>query len=333
MNNDLAFDIANKLQNQTKLQIQLLTIDKQKFQLTVGKTALCVLLKPNLLAANLGAAISEMLEYEKEFRLKGIIFSNYISGTLAEKLKAENICYADASGNVHIKTDEVFVLIQGLKKDKPIVNAPSRLFRDAGIKLIFCLLNKPGDINLPYRTLAQKAGIALGSVSVLMQALETENFVLKTEKSLHLKHLPELLNRWIVAYNAELRPKLFKKRMRFANSSQYKNWQTLKLQLTNQAIFWGAEPAAALLTQHLKPGVFTIYTTAAWHELMPVFGLVPDMQGDVEILQCFFETSDLSIEKQTVSPVLVYADLINTGNSRNIETAKIILQNELSYIK
>ncbi|MDY9919467.1 MAG: type IV toxin-antitoxin system AbiEi family antitoxin [Proteiniphilum sp.] len=34
-------------------------------------------------------------------------------------------------------------------------------------------------------------------------------------------------------------------------------------------------------------------------------------------------------QKNTVSPLLVYADLMGSGDSRNIETAEIILNNKL----
>ena len=95
---------------------------------------------------------------------------------------------------------------------------------------------------------------------------------------------------------------------------------------------WGAEPAAAILTNHLLPEKFSIYTTQSWQNMGQDLGLVPDGNGKIEVLQIFWKQSQTD-NKQTTPPLLIYADLIGSGYSRNIETAQIILENELQHIK
>jgi hypothetical protein len=46
--------------------------------------------------------------------------------------------------------------------------------------------------------------------------------------------------------------------------------------------------------------------------------------GDTEILDAFWNPELDRIEKPLAPPLLVYADLMMTGNTRNIETAKIL---------
>ena len=56
---------------------------------------------------------------------------------------------------------------------------------------------------------------------------------------------------------------------------------------------------------------------------------------------CFYATMPLGAikengkyyEKHIVPPLLIYADLMGSGYGRNIETAKIILENELPHLK
>ncbi|MGA1867706.1 MAG: type IV toxin-antitoxin system AbiEi family antitoxin [bacterium] len=48
--------------------------------------------------------------------------------------------------------------------------------------------------------------------------------------------------------------------------------------------------------------------------------------GDVEILERFWETVEIWQHEDMVHPILIYADLLATGNQRNIETAKMIYE-------
>ena len=92
---------------------------------------------------------------------------------------------------------------------------------------------------------------------------------------------------------------------------------------------WGNECGASILTRNLTPGKYTIYTEEPWQSVGKSFKLIPDEYGKVEVLQLFYKAT----EQVTVSPLLIYADLMGSGDSRNIETAEIILKNELQYLK
>jgi hypothetical protein len=58
-------------------------------------------------------------------------------------------------------------------------------------------------------------------------------------------------------------------------------------------------------------------------DLIKRLRIVPDDQGDIDIYKKFWNNNPN--ENIAVSPVLVYADLVNTGNKRNIETGNRIL--------
>jgi len=164
-----------------------------------------------------------------------------------------------------------------------------------------------------------------------MKELEDLNFMLKTKLKRVLKNKPTLLERWVVAYQDVLRPRLVKKQMRFTNIESAKNWQQLPLDQEEGISLWGGEPAATILTNQLAPEKFSIYTSESWQNIGQDLGLVPDNNGTVEILQLFWK--DNNNAKQVAPALLVYADLIGSGYGRNIEMAKIILENELQHIK
>lgn len=85
---------------------------------------------------------------------------------------------------------------------------------------------------------------------------------------------------------------------------------------------WGGEAAAAKLTRYLNPQEITLYVDK--DNLAAV--LIPhklrkDPNGEVEILRRFWRPDAIPPHRDMVHPLLVYADLMGTGNQRNIETA------------
>jgi hypothetical protein len=55
-----------------------------------------------------------------------------------------------------------------------------------------------------------------------------------------------------------------------------------------------------------------------------------DPQGDIEILDAFWDFEDEKPMPETVPPLLAYADLIATLDPRNLEAAKLIHERYLA---
>jgi hypothetical protein len=117
----------------------------------------------------------------------------------------------------------------------------------------------------------------------------------------------------MVEYPTVLRPKLVKERYRLKG-----DWQ--ELVYNHHKTVWGGEPAADLLTNHLRPEKFILYTKENRTDLIKNYRLMPDINGEVEVLEMFWEQKD----EKTAPPLLVYADLMLEGGKRNKETAEII---------
>ena len=89
-------------------------------------------------------------------------------------------------------------------------------------------------------------------------------------------------------------------------------------------VLLGGEPAAAKLTQYLRPEAITLYGDKAEPRLLLDYKLRPDPVGPVELVKRFwaFETNS-----EAVVPLpLIYADLLATGDARCIETADLIYE-------
>ena len=140
--------------------------------------------------------------------------SHYISPKLAEKFKAKGIEYADCAGNLLLNQLPLYVHIGG-QKHAPKAPGADRLFRTAGLKLIYVMLRNRLSVSATYRMLADDAGIALGAIGSLLTELEKRgNISLDEEGNRSLYHIEELVQRWQLGYVETLRPRLFLQRCR-----------------------------------------------------------------------------------------------------------------------
>ncbi|WP_335965064.1 hypothetical protein [Galbibacter sp. PAP.153] len=180
-------------------------------------------------------------------RFKIILIAEYISKKAAQELKERGINYIDVAGNAFIRYNDLTIFVEGQKNAKKDKTNQSRAFQETGLKIIFHLLNKPEGLHDSYRRISERADVSIGSVSNVMDELEALNYLLKTSNKRVLKNKRELLERWVVDFNATLRPRILRKRMRFIDQEQLKNWHTIDLHSENGSILWGGEPGGGFI--------------------------------------------------------------------------------------
>ena len=125
-----------------------------------------------------------------------------------------------------------------------------------------------------------------------------------------------LFEEWVTNYPTKLRPKLNARRFRAENRNWWKTAHVEEL-----AAVWGGEVAADRLTRHLKPTVFTIYLPTetdpkALPNLVRRHRLRADADGDIEVLDKFWNFADETTTPDLAPPILVYADLVATLDPR-----------------
>ena len=247
-----------------------------------------------------------------------LLLCQYLSKSNRKQLKEEGINYLDASGNCNIRSGALFLFINDQKVAPQRHSNTGKLWRPAGLRLIFSLLLNPELINEPYRIIAQQSKLGLGTIGVLLQELEKEKYFSRYNDHFNFENREALINRWTETYYAILRPKLMQCRFRFASPKDRDNWRNVQL---NQ-VFWGGEPAGALLTKFLHPEKFTVYSDMPKTEVMKQLRLVPAPDGEVELLKTFWNTENTDNEfPQVIPPLLAYAELNASMDSRNRETA------------
>jgi len=244
-------------------------------------------------------------------------------------LQDNEINYIEETGNTFLRNKNVFLLVDGRQLTNEAIERPkTRAFGRAGLKVIFQLLIENQLAQRPYREIANTTGTALGNVKYIMDDLHGQGFLIKGPKGRYqLINKKKLLEKWIPLYDEKLKPTLLIGNFKFAQPELFDDaWKALKL--PGAKTWWGGEPAGNILTNYLRPEVFTMYTENKFHDVIRLYHVVPDEKGNIEIYEKFW--ADHAPDANYMPPLLVYADLMNTGESRCMETAQKIYDDKLA---
>jgi hypothetical protein len=256
-----------------------------------------------------------------------LLVTPYLTPELAQHCRQLRLPFVDTAGNVYLEGPRLLVLVVG-QQDKKIEYKTQqfRAFGATGLRTIFVLLCDMQLINANYRKIADAAGVALGTVGWVFYDLRTHGYIQELgRKRRRFTRKDKLLEHWVANYPRYLRPKLIVNRFRSPNPLW---WQTAHLPEFDAR--WGGEMAGDKLTGYIKPQQLTIYTRGDPGKLILAHRLRPDPDGDIEILRIFWNIPIDAPQREIVHPLLVYADLMATADTRNIETAQFVYERYLA---
>jgi hypothetical protein len=258
-----------------------------------------------------------------------ILVAPFIAAPTAERCRKIGLFFMDAAGNAYIDEPGLYVFVTGQKRpaEFPFQRA-GRMNNPAVLKVVFALLCKPELVNRPYREIAAAAHVALGTVGLAIKELKTRRHIGTLGAAANKRKIvdPErLLKEWVEFYPATLRPKLRARRFRAPEFGPFADTA-----LAGYGAYWGGEVAGARLTHYLKPEKATIYTGQPATRLAAENRLRADAQGDVEVLDVFWNADAIDHPPEMAPPILVYADLVATTDGRNLETARLLYEREIA---
>jgi hypothetical protein len=250
-----------------------------------------------------------------------MVVANHIFPKIKEALRQHDIAYLETNGNIWLKKNGILLWIDTQKPVQTIKSKGNRAFTKTGLKVVLHFLLQEQDINLPYRDIAAITEVGLGNINYIMTGLHEMGFLLKVEgKQYKLINKRQLLEKWMTAYAERLQPALKIGTFRFLKQDDFLNWKNL--QINEHNTWWGGEPAGDILTNYLRPEILTIYTTETRNEIIKNYRLIPDENGHLKVYKKCWSTDEANME--TAPPLLVYAELMNQGDRRCLETAKKI---------
>lgn len=260
-----------------------------------------------------------------------LLIAKYITPTVIDDLASNGINTLDCAGNCHIRYERgnklIFHLTNKGEKNTFMTEKPYPAFQEAGLKVIFYLLQNIANVNKPYREIQSATGVSLGAIKNVFNILVERNFILLTNSKRTLKNINALLNLWVENYNQVLKPKLLLSKMTFRTNEQRIKWLAMELP---EGMYWGGESGANMVDTYLEPGIFDIYTQIPAAHLMKTGFVRHDEKGEIRIYQKFW---NWETENHLVPLILIYADLIGSGNSRCQEMAERLLDYGLKDYK
>jgi hypothetical protein len=192
-------------------------------------------------------------DYDKHYD-NFLLIARRLFPRIKETLRHSGIAYLETNGNIFLQKDGLYLFVDSQSPVKPEKTKSNRAFTKTGLKVVFHLLQNKDAINLTQRELAGKTNVGLGNIPQVIEGLKETGYLISLNPKTYLwENRSALLERWVAEYATTLRPKLQKERYTFKG-----DWRGILL--NSEKTVWGGEPAADLLTDHLRPERFIIYT-------------------------------------------------------------------------
>jgi hypothetical protein len=246
-----------------------------------------------------------------------LLVADYVTPPIAETLRARGVQFIDAAGNAYLTQPPLLIWVKGQRPPaRPLQrDGTGRAFQATGVQVLFALLCRPELAGRPYREIAAHAGVAHGTVGWVMPDLMQMGRLAMINGKRRLLNAEALLKQWVEAYARTLRPRMLLGRYRAETLDWTKDFNGNEYEMV-----LGGEPAARVLTDYLRPATATFYGARVEPRLLLDKRLVPDPNGNVEIMRKFWPFDG---ENPGLAPtILIYADLLAIGDARCLETAE-----------
>ncbi len=253
-------------------------------------------------------------------RTNGVLVTDYVNPITAADFRRRQIQFVDSAGNAYLRRGNLFVFVSG--QAAPARPRPSRTlaFRKSGLRAAFVLLSSPRLRQGSTRQIAQAAGVALGSVPGALQALRELGYVEEIRGKRRILNHERLIAQWTDAYARALEPTLLLQRFAGKSGDWWRDPRTAE----RYGVQWGGETAAAILTEEVVPEDIVFYGNDLPTRLITDHRLQPDPSGTVIVRKRFWNFDTEFPRREIVPPLLVYADLVTTGDSRLMKVAQTI---------
>jgi hypothetical protein len=285
--------------------------------------------------ANFGAIVNQV----KQMPGKGMLVADYVNPKMADRLRELGIPYIDTIGNAFINEKPLYIFIKTTKaqanREKNInglteTNTPGRAFNPTGLKVVFEFIKDERILNATYREIAVKADVALGTIGWVINDLKQGGYLIEIgQKNRRLKRKQRLLDKWVDGYLERLRPKLVMGTFRAENPQ----WWKTENNITTYGAKWGGEVAAYAMTGFITPQDVTVYLeTGDGTTLFKDHRFRKDPNGDIHVYRAFWKEEEAvnALHTNLVHPLIAYADLVGTGDVRNLEAAEKLLGEEIA---
>jgi len=191
--------------------------------------------------------------------------------------------------------------------------------------VLFALLADPSLARAPVRTLADRAGVGKSAAAEALLRLEAEGLFVRAGGRRFLPR-PETVDRWLAGYLEVLRPRWLIGRYRTADDSPAHLEAAVAEVLGERSGTWGwgGGAAAARLTGHYRGRETVVLVAAPPPDLPRQLRALPARDGQLVLMRGTPPLALAGVVPETAHPLLIYAELLATGDERAREAAREI---------
>jgi hypothetical protein len=266
-------------------------------------------------------------------RAPAILFATWIPDAQADRLRKAGILFVDTVGNAYLNIAHQAILVD-VRGRRPIPGPEpgrGRLDKGGGLKIIHFLLTQADALKRPYRTIAREAGTALGTAAIVLKELRKAGHLERgPEGVLRLDRRQDLLDLFVRGYALKLRPACRPIRYRHEEKAPRRLVEHLAGLFRRRKAHWAVTGgfAAGEMTQYLETDRLALFLDESGREALKGERMLPDPEGgNLTILDRFapcVAADPAAGGIPLATPLLVYAELLNDGRPRELETAKRI---------
>ncbi len=233
--------------------------------------------------------ISNFTEQKIKIGSHYLLLCDYISKPIQELLRQHHINFIDANGNIYIELEQPqvnYTIINNQKSKKKDSEKEQKLTNAMAIMLLYFLAHKT-EINQTVRSLATKTKLSNDTIQKTKDWLKAKRYIIaQNEKEYIWNNWKAAYQRWLTAYEEDLRPKNLLKTFDWATENQ----QSSSLPILQKGQYWTGE--ATLLHQKIglaNIALWEIYTQSSNTELMKQLRLIPKNNGNIKAYRQFWQ--------------------------------------------
>ncbi len=271
--------------------------------------------------------IGNFIEQKTKFGNHFLLLCEHISKPIQDSLRHEHINFIDNNGNIYIELEQpqVHYVIINPKNNKKKENTKEQKLTNSMAVMLLYLLEHKTELNQTIRTLASITKLSNDTIQKTKDWLKAKRYIIaQNEKEYVWNDWKAAYQRWLTAYEEDLRPKNLLKTFNWATENQ----QSSNLPPLQKDQYWTGE--ATLLHQKIglaNIALWEIYSKSSSTELRKQLRLIPESNGKIKAYHQFWKWES---ENNTLSSLLIYADLLLNSDARIQELSK---KYEHDYIK
>lgn len=257
-----------------------------------------------------------------DIRTKWVLFAPYIGAETGRHLKENGVNYVDAVGNCFLAIKQDYIAT--VEGKRPAKKTPlERGIRGPGHQILFAVLARPELLNAPVRILAGAAGVGKTAAAEMVKRLEEEGLVGADRERRRLLRVQTVLDRWLAGYTATVRPQLVMGRFHTNDRGAEVREDRIEREIGETTTWaWGGGTAAMRLTGYYHGPNTVLHLEHPLPDLGKRLKAIPAEDGPLIVLGVPGRVAFEGAKPRTVHPLLVYAELLATGNERAREAAQ-----------